>query len=33
VAIANMSKEPSQVYRLNLQMFPLSKNTQQKKEG
>lgn len=27
VAIANMSKEPCQVYRLNLQMFPLSKNT------
>ena len=33
VAIANMSKEPNQVYRLNLQMFPLSKITQQKKEG
>ena len=32
VAIANMSKEPSQVYRLNLQMFPMSKNTHQKKE-
>ena len=32
VAIANMSKEPSQVYRLNLQMFPLSKNTQKKSE-
>ena len=30
VAIANMSKEPCQVYRLNLQMFPLSKNTQKK---
>ena len=33
VAIANMSKEPNQVYRLNLQMFPLSKITQQKKRG
>ena len=31
VAIANMSKGPCQVYRLNLQMFPLSKNTQQQK--
>jgi len=33
VAIANMSKEPSQVYRLNLQMFPLSKNTHKNNEG
>ena len=33
VAIANMSKEPCQVYRLNLQMFPLSKITHKKKEG
>lgn len=32
VAIANTCKEPNQVYRLNLQMFPLSKNTQ-KNEG
>ncbi|WP_407457444.1 TIGR02147 family protein [Fibrobacter sp.] len=30
VAIANTCKEPNQVYRLNLQMFPLSKNTQKK---
>lgn len=30
VAIANMSKEPCQVYRLNLQMFPLSKITHKK---
>lgn len=27
VAIANMSKNPDQVYRLNLQMFPLSKKS------
>lgn len=33
VAIANMSKEPCQVYRLNLQMFPLSKNTHKNNEG
>lgn len=33
VAIANTSKEPSQVYRLNLQMFPLSKNTHKNNEG
>ncbi|WP_298768498.1 TIGR02147 family protein [uncultured Fibrobacter sp.] len=32
VAIANTCKEPNQVYRLNLQMFPLAKNTQ-KNEG
>jgi uncharacterized protein (TIGR02147 family) len=33
VAIANTCKEPNQVYRLNLQMFPLSKNTHKKNEG
>ena len=33
VAIANMSKDPCQVYRLNLQMFPLSKITHKKNEG
>lgn len=33
VAIANTSKEPDQVYRLNLQMFPLSKITHKKNEG
>ena len=32
VAIANMCKEPNQVYRLNLQMFPLSKITNKNKE-
>jgi uncharacterized protein (TIGR02147 family) len=33
VVIANTCKEPNQVYRLNLQMFPLSKNTHKKNEG